>query len=327
MDIGALATRLCIAVVISVINLSGKSTANGPGFVSIDCGGNSTYSDVNEILWTPDSGTNGVDGEVFSVSPPAYAGLDKTPLSSIRFFRGNQSKYCYVFDEGIVQGKAYLVRASFWAGSQLPYRTKVANSVNFKLLIYADEWDTVLITFPQTSREVNKEIYVFAMRENIEVCLSGSTISNSDVPFISSLVLRPLSDSLHAITFSVTYHKSRPLMTVSRKNYGAPDPSYYVRYSEGQPAGYGDIYDRIWEPDTEGTRLVTDQNITVDSNSDWVPIAVMQTARSENSTFNLHFEVASFSWYVFYEYIAEISADVTASGQRVFSIEENRGIR
>ncbi|KAH7285345.1 hypothetical protein KP509_33G024200 [Ceratopteris richardii] len=327
MEAGALATRLCVAIALCLVSLNCVRTDNGLGFVSIDCGGNASYSDANDILWSPDGAITGIDGVVSSVSPPAYVNTsNQTPLSSIRFFPGNQSKYCYVFNQGIVQGRAYLVRASFWAGSKLPYPTKAENSVSFKLLIYADEWDTVSITFPQTSREIDKEIYVFALRENIEVCLSGhSAITDSDVPFISSLVLRPLSNSLQPISFSVNYQNSRPLMTVSRINYGARDPSDYLRYSGTQQVGYSDIYDRIWEADTDGTLVFTNQSIVSNVTTDEVPIPVMQTARSDAESINLQFQVTPQSWYFYCAYYAELDPHVIASGQRIFdSVVSNK---
>ncbi|KAH7285318.1 hypothetical protein KP509_33G022200 [Ceratopteris richardii] len=143
-------------------------------------------------------------------------------------------------------------------------------------------------------------------------------IEGSDVPFISSLVLRPLSKLLHPLNFSIYHQNSRPLVTVSRRNYGARNSSEYLRYSGSDSEGYSDVYDRIWEPDTDGTPLVTTQRTDFGLGTDNVPISVMQTARADNESFSLRFNVTAGSWYFYCQYFAEISPDVNGPGQRVF---------
>ncbi|KAH6556347.1 hypothetical protein KP509_1Z186200 [Ceratopteris richardii] len=211
-----------IVLAVFLIRLSCKYTEAQQAFLSIDCGGCKNFTDANVISWFSDNSISGIAGNASKVTPPAYVGNSPSPLSCIRFFPGGQSKYCYMFDlnhYGLTQGKAFLIRASFWAGSHLPYPTRFKNSVSFKFVINADEWEEVSIEFPQTGKEVNKEMYLITSRDNIEVCLSGSS-NDSDIPFISSLVLRELADDLLPISLTISLSAGRPLTTVKRTNFG-----------------------------------------------------------------------------------------------------------
>ncbi|KAH7285356.1 hypothetical protein KP509_33G024600 [Ceratopteris richardii] len=201
------------------------------GFLAIDCGGSLNYTDSNGMNWISDHSTD-IDGEVRHVDPPEYVKTNEnslSPLSSIRFFPGGFSKHCYEFgrdDYNISKDNAYLIRASFWAGSLFPSPTISQNSVSFKLLIYTDEWETVQIALPQTGREVNKEIYVIAIRDEIEVCRARSSLNDSGIPFISSLILKNLNSTLVPVNVTKIFTAGRPLITVKRTNYGVSDEAH-----------------------------------------------------------------------------------------------------
>ncbi|KAH7285363.1 hypothetical protein KP509_33G025200 [Ceratopteris richardii] len=226
---------LRLVIVVLVIGLNCKciegQSAISVNFLAIDCGGSLNYVDSNGMNWISDNSTD-IDGEVLAVDPPEYikARANSTsPLSSIRIFPGGYSKHCYLFgpdDYNISKNSAYLIRASFWAGSLFPYSTISQNTISFKLLIYTDEWETVQIDLPQSGREVNKEIYVIAIRNEIEVCLARTSPNNSDTPFISSLILRKLDTALPPVTASKKFTEGRPLMLVKRTNYGVSDEAH-----------------------------------------------------------------------------------------------------
>ncbi|KAH7307089.1 hypothetical protein KP509_22G045100 [Ceratopteris richardii] len=163
--------------------------------------------------------------------PPPSANSYESPLSTMRYFPGDRSKYCYVFDskDDVKNGSAYLIRASFWAGSSLPYQTHSPQKVNFTLLIYADIWDEVVISLPQRGREETREMFVIALGDHIDVCLAGKS-SSSDIPFISSLELRPLSTSMLSIDYMLSLGGRQPMLTTRRLNFGQQSDEY-IRYS------------------------------------------------------------------------------------------------
>ncbi|KAH7285365.1 hypothetical protein KP509_33G025400 [Ceratopteris richardii] len=251
---------LRLVIVVLVIGLSckcieGQSATSD--FLAIDCGGSMKYVDSNGMNWISDNSTD-IHGEVLAVDPPEYINAranSASPLSSIRFFPGGYSKHCYLFgpdDYNISKNSAYLIRASFWAGSEFRNFTISQNTISFKLLIYTDEWETVQIDLPQRGREVNKEIYVIAIRDEIEVCLARTSPNNSDTPFISSLILRKLDSELSPVNVTKNFTEGRPLILVKRTNYGVSDEAHPgsadIRYSLNI---YGRLCIRL--PSMEGT--------------------------------------------------------------------------
>ncbi|KAH7306975.1 hypothetical protein KP509_22G040600 [Ceratopteris richardii] len=289
------------------------------GFASIDCGGSSRYSDVNGIAWIPDTDFGNIStvGKPTKVTPPVSENAYSSPLASMRYFPDDRSKFCYTFnsDHGVTKDSVYLIRASFWAGSSLPYATRIAGQVKFELLIYADVWDEVVIPLPQTGREEIREMYVIALWDYIDVCLTGKS-SDSDIPFISSLVLRTLSSSMLAISFMNGQGIGRPLLTKKRINYGQSS-NVYIRY---QGDGLGDSYDRIWEPNADVTILSTTE--TIGRNSDeGTPMEVLQTARVDAEIIDINFTVPSGKFFHIEMVYAEISPSVSAVGERVFNAE------
>ncbi|KAH7307099.1 hypothetical protein KP509_22G045600 [Ceratopteris richardii] len=231
MDVKRYLSSQWIPIILCGLSVCCMQTEAQAGFTSIDCGGTANYSDVNGISWIPDSymGAISSEGDAKYVDPPPYT-TDPTPLSTIRYFPGNHSKYCYVFtsEHGVQKDSAYLVRASFWAGSAVPYTTQVPNRVTFDLLIYTDLWDEMNISLPQIDREDFREIDILAIRDSIEVCLVGKS-TGTDIPFISSLVLRPLDSDLKYVDHMVQWTGKRPLLSAYRINYGAPSAQTYIR--------------------------------------------------------------------------------------------------
>lgn len=284
------------------------------GFVSLDCGATgATYSDSHKIEWSPDSG--------FGLSEVSNATSVKVPIfdapmqfSTIRYFPGDQTKYCYEFnkiDHDIRQGSAYLIRASFWAGDSVPFHTQVSQQINFKLLINSDEWDNVSVALPQQTPAVVKEMYMVANTPSIAVCLAGRGIG-MDTPFISSLVLRPLNPDM--IPVLLMKNVSRAMFDPHRINYGAPSPNYTVSYPSDQ-------FDRVWDPDTRRPSISTTHDVNT-YYSEHPPVLVMQTALQDEEYINIEISVpASGHAYFYAVYLAEIDENVTGAGQRVFKLE------
>ncbi|KAH7297437.1 hypothetical protein KP509_26G069500 [Ceratopteris richardii] len=311
-------------IALSIICLSCTALAQTGRFISIDCGGSESYVDENGISWVPDSQFGNIPGNTTTVNLPSSSSAGTTsPLSTIRYFPGEQSKYCYVFnqeDHGVSEGATYLIRASFWAGASLPYHTQIANQATFKLLIDADVWDELSIRLPQTGREEMREIYVSALKDTIDVCLTGKA-TGSDIPFISSLVLRPLDVNLTSVQNMRNAARNRALMSRHRINYGAASNDEYIRYQED---GLGDPYDRIWEPNITGPILATTASIGTDL-FDHPPIRVLQTAYESSDSFNISFSLPSGTSYHFTLYYVEISMNITMNGDRVFSLQVLNG--
>lgn len=292
------------------------------GFVSLDCGAIGSSYNESDIIWTPDNGfgLSGVSNET-SVTEPNF----KPPAQfyTIRYFPGDQTKYCYEFNEidhGIQQYSAYLIRASFWAGDSVPFRTRVGQQIDFKLLINSNEWDDVSVELPQSTAVV-KEIYVVAdSRPSIAVCLAGRGIG-LDIPFISSLVLRPLgANMVPVLMMKKDQAASRAMFTLYRVNYGAPS-NYIVRYPD-------DRFDRVWDPDTTQPSIgsmSTSQIVDTTNLPEHPPLQVMQTAYQNDEYFSINMSVASGYSYFFELYFTEISENVTAAGQRVFELDVLNG--
>ena len=134
-------------------------------------------------------------------------------LINVRSFpEGN--KNCYTLRPEGGKDNKYLIRAQFLYGNydsknQLP---------KFNLYLGADEWATVNIK--NASENVRQEIIHAPKRDDIYVCLLNI---DSGTPFISTLELRPLDNSI--------YGKSEPgsLLLFNRWDFGAEEVDYLIR--------------------------------------------------------------------------------------------------
>eukprot|EP00250_Pteridium_aquilinum_P022388 c25365_g2_i6 orf=50-2548(+) len=320
--------RIWIVIALCSLSLCYRTGRAQQGFISIDCGATTSYIDTKGLTWIPDELLTTIIGvgDSSTVTPPTDANAPDQ-FSTIRYFPGNQTKYCYVFnnfnnqDHGIVAGSAYLVRASFWVGTALPYETQVQNIVSFKLLMNADEWDDVVITLPQTEAIV-KEMYVIAMKDTIDVCVAGKVIG-MDIPFISSLVLRPLYFDMSSVRLMIDKVGNRPLFYMHRINYGAPSNDTVISYEQD---GLGDSYDRVWQPDTRAPIISTSSTVATGS-PDYAPAKVIQDAYQSDDSINLTFSLPPNHFYHYTLYFSELSANVTLPGQRVFQEQVFNGTK
>ncbi|CAM6119438.1 unnamed protein product [Calypogeia fissa] len=237
------------------------------GFVSIDCGAVSTYTDpTTGIVWVPDA--KYIDGgQTANLSSSV---TNSVPLQTLRYFPATQGKSCYTIGPANIRTR-YLVRATFLYGNY-----DGANTFpTFSISLDSSSWATVVIqnaTYPY----FNEFVATATSSDGFVVCLLPGTTGSS---FISTLELRPLIGPMYLLPYINTAF----LSSIVRINFGAPSADS-VRFPD-------DPVDRIWASDqvsqlqdeASGTgRISTTQNVTVTSVNDIPPMKVMQTAAIGN---------------------------------------------
>ncbi|KAL5148991.1 putative LRR receptor-like serine/threonine-protein kinase [Glycine soja] len=279
------------------------SSAQMPGFVSLDCGGKENFTDEIGLNWTPDKLRY---GEISNIS---VANETRKQYTALRHFPADSRKYCYTLD--VVSRTRYLLRASFLYGNF------DANNVypKFDIFIGATHWSTIVISDANTIEM--RELIFLALSPTVSVCLSNATTGK---PFISTLELRQFNGSVY-----YTYTEEHFYLSVSaRINFGA-DSDAPIRYPD-------DPFDRIWESDSvkkanylvdvaAGTRKIS-TNKSIDVNSDEMPpMKVMQTAvvgTNGSLTYRLNLDgFPGFAWA--FTYFAEIE-DLAENESRKFRL-------
>ncbi|KAL9318323.1 hypothetical protein ACSQ67_014840 [Phaseolus vulgaris] len=279
------------------------SSAQMPGFVSLDCGGKENFTDKIGLTWTPDELRYG------EISIISVANETRKQYTTLRHFPADSRKYCYSLD--VVSRTRYLLRASFLYGNF------DANNVypKFDIFIGATHWSTIVISDANTIEM--RELIFLALSPTVSVCLSNATTGK---PFISTLELRQFNGSVY-----YTYTEEHFYLSVSaRINFGA-DSDAPIRYPD-------DPFDRIWESDSikkanylvdvaAGTRKIsTNKSIEV-STDEMPPMKVMQTAvvgTNGSLTYRLNLDgFPGFAWAV--TYFAEIE-DLAENESRKFRL-------
>ncbi|KAG6697115.1 hypothetical protein I3843_09G176600 [Carya illinoinensis] len=298
------------------------SSAQMPGFVSFDCGGQENFTDGLGLQWTPDSHL--IYGETADIS---VANETRKQYMTLRHFPADSRKYCYTLK--VISRTRYLVRATFLYGNF------DSNNVypKFDISLGATPWSTIVISDASTI-EV-RELIFLASSPAISVCLSNATTGQ---PFISTLELRQFNGSIYYTEFEEQYY----LSVSARINFGA-DTEAPVRYPD-------DPFDRIWESDTlkkanylvdvaAGTKKVSTK-MPIDVNSDDnPPEKVMQTAvvgTNGSLTYRLNLDgFPGFGWaYCYFAEIEDLGSDEsrkfrlilpgnTDISKAVVNIEEN----
>lgn len=235
-------------------------------FISIDCGGNSNYTDPNTgLAWTSDAGfmSHGQSVQVMNNDGNETSVLQ---YRSRRDFPTDNKKYCYNLKTE--ERRRYIVRATFLydkSGDEVSYP-------KFQLYLDATIWST--ITVQDASRVYIKEMIIRAPSHSIDVCLCCAT---TGTPFISTLELRPLNLSMYATDYEDNYY----LKIAARVNFGALTKDA-LRYPD-------DPYDRIWDSDLEkrpnflvgvapGTERISTTKYIDTNTREYPPVKVMQTA-------------------------------------------------
>ncbi|KAJ1688112.1 hypothetical protein LUZ63_019502 [Rhynchospora breviuscula] len=238
--------------------------ADNTGFVSIDCGlpDNSSDKDVSSTLTSTltyisdaqfiDTGMNHNISEdyIMPTLSPQYL--------NVRSFETGV-RNCYTI-KSLVVGLKYLVRATFMYGNY----DRLNKEVVFDLHIGVNYWKTINISDP--GKTTIAEVIFVCPVDYIQVCLVNTGLG---IPFISSLDLRPIKNSLYPAANS-----SQSLGLVRRLNAGPTDTTI-IRYPD-------DPYDRMWEPwsnlpywnETDTTSYIQ----TLPNDLFEAPSAVLQTA-------------------------------------------------
>ncbi|WOH08701.1 hypothetical protein DCAR_0728147 [Daucus carota subsp. sativus] len=259
-------------------------------FISIDCGGSSNYTDLNTGLpWISDSGiiSSGQSAELEDpeASLPQYRKRRDFPV--------DDKKYCYTLRTQ--ERRRYLVRATFLYGNSKSTFPK------FQVYLDATKWSTVSIT---NASEVHvEEMIIRAQSNSVDVCLCQATTGS---PFISTLELRPLNQSMYATEFEDEFY----LKVAARVNFGAT----ILILKEGKNFLVGVA------PGTE--RVNTTKYINTNA-KEHPPLKVMQTAvvgTKGNLTYRLNLEdfPASARGYAYFAEIEEFET----SESRKFTIAQ-----
>ncbi|KAL7170047.1 hypothetical protein ACSBR2_034989 [Camellia fascicularis] len=286
------ATRLrLLSTAFSLILLLDATTAQMPGFVSLDCGGTGNFTDELGLEWTPDDRL--IDGKITNIS---VANETRKQYQTLRYFPADDRKYCYTLE--VISRTRYLVRATFLYGNF------DNNNVypKFDISLGATHWATIVISDANTIEL--QELIFLALDPTISVCLSNATTGQ---PFISTLELRQFNGSIY-----LTQYESQFYLSISaRINFGA-DSEAPVRYPD-------DPFDRIWESDSlrkanylvdvaVGTEKVSTKMPIDVSSGERPPQKVMQTAvvgRNGSLTYRLNLDgFPGFGWA--FTYFAEI---------------------
>ncbi|XP_012831739.1 PREDICTED: probable LRR receptor-like serine/threonine-protein kinase At1g67720 [Erythranthe guttata] len=166
-----------------VLLLMDSSTAQLPGFVSVDCGGNENFTDEIGLNWSPDSYI--LIGKTANIS---VANETRKQYKTLRYFPADNNKYCYTLS--VVPRTRYLVRATFLYGDF------DSNNVypKFDISFGPTRWSTIVISDAGTIE--SQELIFLAADPTVSVCLSNATTGQ---PFISTLELRQFNGSIYSI--------------------------------------------------------------------------------------------------------------------------------
>ncbi|KAM5559905.1 putative LRR receptor-like serine/threonine-protein kinase [Rosa sericea] len=249
-----------LLLLLSLLLLLVPSSAQMPGFVSLDCGGEEFFTDDLGLNWSPDELRYGETSfiEVLNETRKQY--------TSLRHFPADLRKYCYTMN--VTSRTRYLLRATFLYGNF------DSNNVypKFDISVGATHWSTIVISDANTIEMI--ELIFLATSPTVSVCLSNATTGQ---PFISTLELRQFNGSVYFTDFEQQFY----LSVSARINFGA-DSEDPVRYPD-------DPFDRIWLSDSikkanylvdiaAGTKKVATK-LPIDVNGDDLPPQkVLQTA-------------------------------------------------
>lgn len=298
-----------------------SSSAQMPGFVSLDCGGTESYTDEIGLIWSPDPLTY---GETVNIK---VANETRRQYTTLRHFPADSRKYCYNLN--VTSRTRYLIRATFLYGN-------FDNSnvyPKFDISLGATHWATIVIS-DANALEV-RELIFLATSPTISICLSNATTGK---PFISTLELRQFNGSVYYTEFEEEFY-----LTVSaRINFGA-DSEAPVRYPD-------DPFDRLWASDSlkkanylvdvdPGTKKVSTKIPIAVNKDEMPPEIVMQTAvvgTNGSLTYRLNLDgFPGSGWAVtYFSEIEDLASDESRKfrlqlpgnsdiGKAIVNIEEN----
>ncbi|KAJ1390938.1 Serine-threonine/tyrosine-protein kinase, catalytic domain [Sesbania bispinosa] len=207
-----------------------------PGFISIDCGSKTDYFDSDIGIWYQSdkefvkTGTN----HLISLTKDLNYLYFGRRLNTLRYFPEGE-RNCYRLKPEQGKNNSYLIRAFFAYGN---YDGK-NQTQSFELHLGVNRWENVSVGLSGYSFA---EVIHTPSSDSIDVCLvkTGPTI-----PFISSLELRPLNNSIYQNHEIMSSTDPQPLLRLEvRVDAGSPQlpPPDYNKYKD-------DVYDRMWRCD------------------------------------------------------------------------------
>nr|XP_043610918.1 probable LRR receptor-like serine/threonine-protein kinase At1g67720 [Erigeron canadensis] len=282
-----------------VLSFLDITTAQIPGFISLDCGGQNNFTDKIGLEWTPDNQI--IYGIASNIS---VTNETRQQYQTVRYFPADSRKYCYTLN--VKSRTRYLLRATFLYGNF------DNNNVypKFDISMGATHWATIVISDANTIE--SQELIFLASGSTVSVCLSNATTGQ---PFISTLELRPFNGSIYLTPFENQFF----LSVSARINFGAENEDS-IRYPD-------DPFDRIWESDlvkkanylvdiAPGTDRVSTK-LPIDIGKDeQPPQKVMQTAvvgRNGNLTYRMNLDgFPGYGWaYTYFAEIEDLDPDET----------------
>ncbi|KAF8023258.1 hypothetical protein BT93_F0687 [Corymbia citriodora subsp. variegata] len=254
----ALLASLASALVLVVLVVQ----AQRPGFISIDCGAPSGYTDdILNIIYKMDDEFIS-SGKNMQISEDLIDSKRIKFLNNVRIFPDG-TRNCYTLRPEQGKNRTYNIRASFWYGN---YDGRNHIPI-FDLYIDVNYWATVAYDADYGSEEI---MYV-SKEDDIQVCLVNT---GTGVPYISALELRVLDDNIYQ-------SGSGFLQRYWRFDLGQSSAIYQFRYPE-------DVYDRAWTPWQFDNWSIQNTTSAIDlSNSNdvyKVPAKVLQTAQRSMSS-------------------------------------------
>ncbi|XP_068657785.1 probable LRR receptor-like serine/threonine-protein kinase At5g48740 isoform X2 [Aristolochia californica] len=240
--------------------VSKLTLADQEGFLSLSCGGATTFVDSSNISWTPDT-------SYITTGNTSFVNfLDGTFNSSVplRFFPDSQQfSQCYRLP--VQNLSAVLIRPQFYYKNYDGLNKPPSFTVSLGTAL------TSTIDLTKFDPWVDEFIWPVT-KDTLTFCLHP--IPNSGFPVISSLEVRPLPHDAYESSWG-DFHDAA-LKKRFRVNCG---------YTNGSLRYPVDTYDRIWDPDQyfSPVQLSTGFNIQVPFSflniQEGPPISVLQSAR------------------------------------------------
>ncbi|KAM0833651.1 hypothetical protein ACQ4PT_064131 [Festuca glaucescens] len=215
-----------LLILVMMIQVHGQS-----GFINIDCGwkNSSAYIDNTLAIVYSFDGEFVEGGLNHEILPEFMAGVGNDQQKTLRSFPDG-SRNCYTLPSN--SSKKYLLRATFTYGNYDRLNKTLDGSLFlFGLHIGVNFWEAVNLTNWDPSLTVWKEVLTVAPGNSVSVCLINF---GSGTPFISSLELRPLHDTMYPFvntSVSISYFRRIRFGNVT---------DFITRYPT-------DNYDRFWE--------------------------------------------------------------------------------
>ncbi|XP_057823867.2 probable LRR receptor-like serine/threonine-protein kinase At5g48740 isoform X2 [Cryptomeria japonica] len=226
-----------------------------PGFLSIDCGGEGSYTDPNTtITWVPD------DDFIHNLGEKAesyYSYTVKFYLTRLRVFPKPVNKACYELP--ITPNLPHLLRLSFVkanssASRGFNYSVETLDMLYMEKVVF--DYDNYLV--------VRSGNILVSADKVVHICLIRT--SECDDPLISAIELRLLKAGMYDMAKPGTM-----LNLIERDDVGGVDN--ITRYPQ-------DRFDRLWSPWwPPGTNLVNvSKSISISNTKNFPPPSVMRTA-------------------------------------------------